>query len=58
MIRLTRPLLDAMASALNAALAGAGFDGGDFADENSEHFERALAWVEQERARRDLGERK
>ncbi len=52
MPRLTRPLLDAMSSALSAALAGGGFDGGDFNGENREHFERALDWVEDEIRRR------
>lgn len=47
-MKLTKPLLRAMRAALNAALAGAGFDGGDFDGENVEHFERALAWVEKE----------
>ncbi len=51
-VRLTKPLLDAMSSALHAALAGAGFDGGDFEGKNPAHFERALKWVEQEQARR------
>lgn len=53
-VRLTRSLLDAMASALNAALAGGGFDGGDFEGENQEHFERALQWIDQERERRRI----
>ena len=48
MARLTRPLLEAMESALNAALAGGGFDGGDFTGQNPAHFERALRWVEDE----------
>lgn len=51
--RLTMPLLNAMASALHAALAGDGFDGGDFTDQNPEHFKRALAWVEEQTARRE-----
>lgn len=41
--RLTKPLLEAMASALHAALVGGGFDGGDFDGKNPEHFKRALA---------------
>lgn len=47
MPRLTRPLLNAMARSLGAALAGAGFDGGDFDGENQEHYERALDWVQE-----------
>lgn len=54
--RLTKPLLVAMAYALNAALAGEGFDGGDFDGEKREHYERALAWVEQELAKRARAE--
>lgn len=50
-MKLTRPLLDAMAAALSAALAG-DFDGGDFTGMNREHFERALAWVQEQAARR------
>lgn len=52
--RLTKPLLDAMANALNVALAGAGWDGGDFDGQNPEHFERALEWVEQQRSKKVL----
>lgn len=51
-MRLTKPLLRAMREALIAALAGAGFDGGDFDRLDPDHFERALDWVEQEIARR------
>jgi hypothetical protein len=51
-MRLTKPLLDAIESALNASLAGEGFDGGDFDGENPEHFKRALEWVQQEKGRR------
>ena len=51
-MRLTLPLLNAMAHALNAALAGDGFDGGDFDREDRSHYERASAWVSQEIARR------
>lgn len=47
-MRLTRPMLDAIAAALDAALAGDGFDGGDFDGMNIEHFERAREWVEEE----------
>lgn len=52
MPRLTKPLLEAIESALNAALAGDGFDGGDFDGMNPEHFQRALEWVAQEQQRR------
>lgn len=52
MTRLTKPLLEAIHSALDAALAGEGFDGGDFDGLNREDFERALTWVAQEKARR------
>lgn len=41
----TQKMLRAMSAALNAALAGDGFDGGDFNGENSTDFEAALAWV-------------
>lgn len=51
-IRLTEPLLTAMENALCAALAGGGFEDGDFAGEDPEHFERAHKWITQERARR------
>jgi hypothetical protein len=51
-LRLTEPLLEAMDSALRAALAGDGFDDGDFAGDNREHFERARSWIAQERAKR------
>lgn len=53
MKRLTKPLLDAMHSALEAALAGDGFDGGDFEGENQDHFERAVEWIKQEKERRN-----
>lgn len=43
-MRLTKPLLEAIQSALNAALAGEGFEGGD--------FERALQWAYDEEASR------
>lgn len=51
-VRLTKPLLEAMAAALRAALAGEGFDGGDFDGLDSNHFQRALQWVEQEQGKR------
>ena len=50
--RLTKPLLLAIEAALDAALAGEGFDGGDFADQDRDHFERASQWVAQELKRR------
>lgn len=52
MARLTKPLLDAMATALDAALAGEGFTDGDFEGMDRTHFERALDWVRQEQQRR------
>lgn len=55
--RLTRPLVEAIIEALNAALAGGGFDGGDFAESNPEHFERALRWAEHKRSRYDAPRR-
>lgn len=51
-MRLTKPLLDAIGAALDAALAGEGFEGGDFDGMNRDHFERAREWVSQERERR------
>lgn len=50
--RLTKPLLRAMEAALNAALAGGGFNGGDFTGEDQRAFERALEWVQAELQRR------
>lgn len=52
MPRLTKPLLEAMQSALHVVLAGGHFDGGDLEGESPEHFERALEWVASEIARR------
>jgi hypothetical protein len=43
--RLTKPLRDAIAQALEAALAGGGFDGGDFNGLNRADFERASYWI-------------
>lgn len=43
--RLTMSLLEAIVVALDSALAGAGFDGGDFAGMNPEPFERAREWA-------------
>ena len=51
MKRLTKPLIEAMLAALNAALAGE-FDGGDFDGLERDHFERAREWLEQEQERR------
>ena len=53
MLRLTTPLLYAMAAALDAALAGDGFNGGDFEGEDRDTFERASRWVTQEISRRE-----
>ena len=50
-MRLTKPLLNAIAAALDAALAG-GFEG-DFAGMNPEHFERAREWVDEQIAKRE-----
>lgn len=52
-IRLTKPLLIAIEQALTAALAGEGFDGGDFNGLDRDHFERASTWVSQELRRRN-----
>ena len=51
-MKLTKPLLAAMAAALQAALAGEGFNGGDFTGLDPKAFERALAWVEEQQRRR------
>lgn len=52
MPKLTRPLLTAMEHAINTALAGTGFDGGDFDGENQDHYERALEWVREQKQKR------
>jgi hypothetical protein len=52
MTRLTRPLLEAIAAALDAALAGDGFDGGDFSGMDHKPFERAREWVSEQLAKR------
>lgn len=52
MTRLTKPLLNAIEAALSAALAGDGFDGGDFDGDDPRHFERALQWVREQQERR------
>lgn len=51
-VRLTKPLIVAIAAALDAALAGDGFDGGDFDGMNPEHFERAREWISELTVRR------
>jgi len=51
-VRLTKPLLSAIEAALSAALAGDGFDGGDFDGMDRAAFERAWDWVNGEMARR------
>jgi hypothetical protein len=51
-IRLTRPLLEAIGAAFDAALAGEGFDGGDFDGMDREAFERARKWVREQQAAR------
>jgi len=51
-VRLTKPLLSAIEAALSAALAGEGFDGGDFDGMDRAAFERAWEWVNGEMARR------
>lgn len=51
--RLTKPLLDAIAAALDSALAGQGFEAGDFVGMNQEHFERAREWVSDQMAKRE-----
>jgi len=50
--RLTLAMLDAMSSALNSALAGDGFNGGDFDGKDEEVFAAAREWVFEERVRR------
>lgn len=45
MPRLTKPLLEAIVAALDAALAGEGFNGGDFDGLDLRHFERAREWA-------------
>ncbi len=52
MARLTKPLLIAMHAALDAALSGDGFDGGDFDGMNRDHFKHAIDWVEEQLDRR------
>lgn len=50
MARLTKPMLEAIAAALDAALAGDGFDGGDFDGMDQRHFERAREWTSEQTA--------
>jgi hypothetical protein len=52
MTRLTKPLLDAIGAALDAALAGEGFDGGDFDGMDAKAFERAREWVAEQQKKR------
>lgn len=52
MTRLTRSLLEAMAAALDTALAGDGFDGGDFDGMDRSKFEDARDWVSQQLRKR------
>jgi hypothetical protein len=49
--RLTLPKLDAMHAALEAALAGDGFNGGDFDRLKPKDFEAARDWVAQQIAK-------
>lgn len=51
--RLTLPKLDAMLAALDAALAGGGFDGGDFDRLDPKDFEAARDWVAQQITKRE-----
>jgi len=46
-------MLNAIAAALAAALAGEGFDGGDFDGMNRNDFEHAAQWVAAEIQRRN-----
>lgn len=50
--RLTAPLLGAISAALDAALAGDGFDGGDFAGLDRVYFQRASDWATVEAMKR------
>jgi hypothetical protein len=54
--RLTKPLREAIMAALDAALAGEGFDGGDFDGMDPDHFERARDWIAQKDARAEPDE--
>jgi hypothetical protein len=47
-VKLTIAQLKAISAALNAALAGEGFDGGDFIGMEPEDFESALVAIEAE----------
>lgn len=51
-MKLTLKKLNAIASALEAALAGGGFDGGDFDGLDPKDFEAARDWVYEEIKRR------
>lgn len=55
--RLTIAMLEAMQSAICSALAGDGFDGGDFAGMRESDFDNASIWIAEQlrkrRAKRD-----
>ena len=51
MIRLTKPRLQAISAALDAALSGSGFDGGDFDGMDRDIFEAAAKWAAERFAR-------
>jgi len=51
-VKLTQKMLDAMGSALDAALAGDGFNGGDFDGLDPDVFSDAVAWITEETGRR------
>lgn len=53
MKRLNLKKLEAIRHALHAALAGGGFDGGDFDGKNPADFEEALDWAEEQIAKRE-----
>lgn len=53
---LTLKRLYAIGAALDAALAGAGFDGGDFDGMDARDFELARIWVDEQIARRERTE--
>lgn len=46
--RLTLAMLEAIYTALDAALAGDGFERGDFNGMDPNQFERARAWAEEQ----------
>ena len=51
-VPLSAEILNAISASIDAALAGDGFDGGDFDGMDPEHFEQASSWVEQAVANR------